>query len=118
MRATLRSLAFDPDPSTLPADASAFRVNARLTVGPADGPGDETFDVTVCSPEWLAQATRKTGGIYDARHHVIVTVESFDERAIHAWFATRVQDVEGNDWNEVGSLLGQLGFWEFEGYTP
>ncbi|OZB81673.1 MAG: hypothetical protein B7X32_16115 [Microbacterium sp. 13-71-7] len=118
MRAMLRSLAFDPDPRSLAADASAFRMNARLTLGPTDGPGDETFDVTVCTPEWLAQACRKTGGIYDARHHVIVTMEQFHERVLHDWFEARVRAVEGDDWSEIGNRLGRLGFWEFEDYTP
>jgi hypothetical protein len=64
MRATLRRLSFDPEPSTLPADEAAFVFNARLIVGPADRPGEESFDVTVCSPEWLAERSR-TEGIID-----------------------------------------------------
>lgn len=116
MHATLRSLVFDPDPSSLPADAAEFSTNARLTVGPADGPGEETFDVTVCTPEWLARACRGIGGIYDARHHVIVTLEQFDRRALHDWFQARVQRVEGDDWGQVGERLGRLGYWEFEDY--
>ena len=87
-------------------------------VGPADGLGDETFDVTVCTPEWLAQACRTRGGIYDARHHVVVTMEQFDERAMHDWFEARVRRVEGDDWNEIGNRLARLGFSEFEDYTP
>ncbi|MCA5894737.1 immunity 8 family protein [Isoptericola sp. NEAU-Y5] len=117
MRATLRSLDFDPDPGDLPADPSAFRFNARLTVGPDDGPGDETFDVTVCTPEWLSQACRASGGIYDARHHVVVTLDQFDRRVLRDWFVRRVQGVEGDNWSRIGHRLGRLGFWEFEDYA-
>jgi hypothetical protein len=54
VRATLNALDFDPDPRSLPDDPSSFVFLARLYVGPEGvlGPG-ATFDVTVCSPEWL-----------------------------------------------------------------
>jgi len=117
MRATLRSLSFDPEPSTLPADEAAFVFNARLIVGPADGPGEESFDVTVCSPSWLAQRGR-TEGIIDGLHHVVVAVASFDQRVLHTWFEARVNAVEGGDWATVAGQLGRLGSWEFEGYRP
>lgn len=118
MRATLRSLSFDPDPGGLPAEASAFSFNARLTVGPADGPGDETFDVTVCTPEWLSEACRMSDGIYDARHHVVVTLDQFDQRVLRDWFSRRVQLVEGSDWSQIAERLGRQGLWEFEDYRP
>jgi len=80
VRAALKSLDLDPDPSTLPGDPSEFVLLARMIVGPPDMPGEESFDVTVCSPEWLAKTCREVGGIYDARHHLVVRVEDFDKR--------------------------------------
>lgn len=68
MQAVLKRLELHPDPSTLPADAAAFSLHVRMIVGPSDSPGEESFDVTVCTPEWLAEACRKAGGIYNARH--------------------------------------------------
>lgn len=118
MRATLKSLHLDPDPATLPEDPAAFSLVARMLVGPADGPGEESFDVTVCTPEWLADACGKVGGIYDARHHLVVNVHDFDKRALHAWLAARVQDVEANTWGELGQRLSRLVHWEFEDYRP
>jgi hypothetical protein len=40
------------------------------------GPGEELFDVTIYTPEWLSVAAR--GGFYDAVHHVVVDFEAFD----------------------------------------
>ncbi len=114
MQAVLRSFALDPEPISLPADVAEFRMNARLIVGPADGPGEESFDVTVCSPQWLGQACRVSGGIYDARHHVVVDVGRFDQRALKEWFAARVRRLEGGDWGQIAERLGRLGYWEFE----
>jgi hypothetical protein len=77
MRAELKRVWLEPDPATLSGDPAAFALNARLMIGPADGPGEESFDVTICTPEWLSVAAR--GGFYDARHHVVVDFEAFDQ---------------------------------------
>jgi hypothetical protein len=79
MRFVLRRLELEPDPSTLPDDPTRFMMLARMIVGPPDAPGEESFDITVCSPEWLARACCKVGGIYNARHHVVVSFEDFDQ---------------------------------------
>ncbi|GAA1941060.1 Imm8 family immunity protein [Agromyces allii] len=118
MRATLRSLAFEPDPASLSAEPTEFSLHARFIVGPTDGPGDESFDITVCTPEWLARACSAAGGIYDARHHVVVNLDEFDKRAVHDWLALRVECVEGDTWAEIAERLGRLGHWEFEDYRP
>lgn len=113
--ASLRSVDLLPEPSSLPADAEAFCFLARLYAGPADGPGEESFDITVCSPEWLAARCRE-GGFLDARHHLVVDVERFDQHALRLWLEKRVQAVSGDTWTQVGEKLGRLGFWEFEDY--
>lgn len=118
MRAQLKSLDVDPDPSTLRGDPAEFMLLARMIVGPVDSPGEESFDVTVCSPEWLATATREVGGIYNARHHLVVNVDDFDVRTLRSWLTARVQEVTGESWPEISERLGRLGQWEFEDYRP
>ena len=116
VRATLRSIDLDPDPRTLPADPARFCFLARLTVGPADGPGEESVYVTVCSPEWLA-ARSAAEGLVDVRHHVVVTVDQYDAGRLRRWFSDRVSQTEGPDWWAVGLKLSRIGAWEFEDYT-
>jgi hypothetical protein len=116
MRAQLKSLDLDPDPATLPGVPAEFALRARMLVGPADGPGEESFDITVCTPEWLAQTCRKVGGIYNPLHHLVVDFEEFDKRALHALLAARVQEVQADTWTTVGERLARLGYWEFEDY--
>jgi len=118
MRAELKSLDLDPDPSTLSDDASEFSLLARMTVGPQDSPGEESFDITVCTPEWLAKACDKAGGVYSGRHHLIVNYKDFDLGALRAWLAARVQEVEADTWPQIGERLGRIGYWEFEDYRP
>jgi hypothetical protein len=116
VRAVLKSLDLDPEPSTLRGDPSEFALVARMFVGPLGMPGEESVDVTICSPEWLAKTCRAVGGIYDARHHLVVNVEDFNVQVIRAWLAARVQEVEADTWPELGHRLGRLGYWEFEDY--
>jgi hypothetical protein len=116
MRAAMKSLQFEPDPSTLPDDPAEFSLVARMLVGPPDTAGEESFDAIICTPEWLAEACRKAGGIYDARHHLVVDYAKFDQRAVRAWLSARVEQVEADTWAEVGERLGRFGRWEFEDF--
>ena len=96
MRAVLRDLIFSPDPRTLPGDPEGFVFGVQLLIGAADGPGEESFELTVCSPEWLAEQCR-SGQPVNGLHHVIVGWET---------------------WDGLASQLSFLGGWEFENYRP
>lgn len=118
MRAVLKSLDLEPDPSTLSGDPAEFSLLARMIVGPSDTPGEESFDLTVCTPELLATACQRVGGIYNQRHHLAVNFEDFDAHALRAWLEAGVQEVQAESWTEIGERLGRLGYWEFEDYRP
>jgi hypothetical protein len=106
---------FDPDPGSLPADPSQFAFRARLLIGPQGGTGEESFELTVCSPEWLAARSREVG-IIDGRHHAIVNRDRFDLAELRSWLERRVSSVEGSTWREVAERAARLGYWEFEDY--
>jgi hypothetical protein len=116
VHAVLKSLDLEPDPSTLSADPAEFSLLARMYVGPPDTSGEESFDVTVCTPEWIAEACRQHGGIYNPRHHLVVNFDQFDKRVLASWLAARVRAVQGESWAEIGERLGRLALWEFEEY--
>jgi len=99
VRARLHHVVFDPEPRTLPGDAASFAFSARLMVGPWDGPGQESFDLTVCSPEWLAQRCRTEP--VNGLHHVIVDWETFDERILQHWLEDRVHAVGASTWRGI-----------------
>jgi len=92
VRAELKHLDLEPDPATLPAEPESFSVIARMLIGPRGGPGEESFDVVVCSPEWLAARCREAG-LYDARHHRVVNVGQFDKRRLRTGLESRVNSV-------------------------
>jgi Immunity protein 8 len=115
VRAELKHLHLEPDPSALSAEPESFSFIARMLVGPSGSPGEESFDVVVCSPQWLAARCREVA-LYDARHHLVVDVEQFDKRQLRTWLESRVSNVQAETWRETGEQLGRLGQWEFEDY--
>ena len=112
----MRSLHLDPDPRELPDDPAAFAFLARLYVGPSDGPGEESFDVQVCSPEWLA-ARCSAEGFVDGRHTVVTTITTYTEQGLRSFLTRRVENVSGATWGEVAGKVARLGLWEFEDYS-
>lgn len=117
MRAVLRHLLLSPDPRTLPGDPAEFAFGVQLVIGPADGPGEESFELTVCSPEWLAERCR-SGELVNGLHHVIVGWDTYDEQVLRGWLEARVNAVEAATWDGIASQLRFLGGWEFESYRP
>ena len=117
MRAALRSLAsYDvEDLSSWVPDSAEWAVGIRILAGPDDGPGEESFDVTVGSLAWLASRVRRDG-VVDGRHHLFM--ESFDWPRLNSYIERRVQGCEGATWPEVAEKLARLGYWEFEDYQP
>ena len=81
--------------------------------GPDDGPGEESFDFTVCSVGWLADQVRRDG-LLDGRHHLIV--EFYDWQVLRDFIERRVWRCEGPSWPDVTEKLARLGHWEFEDY--
>lgn len=73
--ARVKDLELEPDPSALPGRPELFAFLARMVVGPPDSRGEELFDVTVCSPEWLAPGAGKWG----STTAMPFNVESFDK---------------------------------------
>ena len=92
-----------------------FSFHLRVIAGPQFEPGEESFDLTVCTPKWLLENHGKDDVII-GRHYLIVMEYSFDRivKAIRDFCDRCV----GNTWTEVAEKLGRLGYWEFEDYRP
>jgi hypothetical protein len=82
--------------------------------GPDDGPGEESFDMVVCTPNWIAKNLRDSGGILIGRHYLFI--EKYDITQIRDFILEYASSCEGNTWREVAERLGRLGKWEFEDY--
>ena len=85
----------------------------RLIAGPADGPGEESFDVLVCTPLWLRRAVT-VDGRQDGRHHLIV--DPMNLKLAADYLRRRFEEADAADWPTLAEKLGRLGRWEFEDY--
>jgi Immunity protein 8 len=114
MRACLRDV-HSPDADDLAAfspPTATFSLLVQMLVGPSDGDGEESFDVLVCSPDWLRHQADPVIG----RHLLIVS--GFKWGRIRSFLDEQVAACEGADWLEVVNKVGRIGRWEFEDYRP
>jgi hypothetical protein len=94
-----------------PADVSEW---VRVMAGPSDGPGEESFDVHVCTPTWLQREVARTGFIV-GRHLLIVDV--WDAAVVVNTLTGLFSGTFGGHWGDIAPKLCRIGFWEFEDYT-
>jgi hypothetical protein len=116
MRAEIRAIE-SPDvhdlPTYAPEHPEHFGFMLRLYVGPMDGPGEESFDIQVCTPKWLTHRYGEDATI-NGRHHLIVF--KYQWTAIEDFVREFVASCSGDTWREIASKLSRLGYWEFEDY--
>ena len=99
----------------LPADPLDFGLLVQIIVGPSDGPNEESFEVVVCSPAWVARRVVESGPLI-RRHHLVV--ERYDWKRISDFLMARIESVYADDWTSLAEKIGRIGCWEFEDYTP
>lgn len=87
----------------------------RMLVGPSDGPGEESFDVLVCTPTWLARTVAEHGPQV-GRHRLVVG--TLDLPAAETFLRRQIERLEAATWNELAAKVARLGYWEFEDYRP
>jgi hypothetical protein len=98
-----------------PTDQTCFSFLLQAMFGPEGDEGEESFDVVVCTPSWLAREVERKG-IVDGRHHLIVG--TFDLETIRSFLTRYANTCTGKSWQEAASKLSRLGKWEFEDYKP
>jgi len=117
MRAELKRL-HSPDVDELaefsPEQQTEFCVLIQAMVGPLGDKSEESFDVVVCSPSWIARRANEVA-VFSPRHHLVMT--RFDYEALRSYISEFCVSCEGANWEEVGTKVSRLGHWEFEDYS-
>ena len=116
MRAALKSVSTidGDDPSNFRPETDCFSIWLRLYVGPSGEEGSESFDVCVCSPDWLARQSESDGFVM-GRHHLVVNAYSFIP--LRSTLERLIGQCSGENWAEVAAKVGRIGQWEFEDYV-
>lgn len=98
---------YKPDPPDI------FLIQLRAIVGPKGAPGEESFDIKVCTPGWLADMC-EIEGFMIGRHYLVVA--SYDFPALKRIIAMLIESCSGTSWQEVAQKIARIGYWEFEDY--
>jgi Immunity protein 8 len=97
------------------APSGSFCVDVWVLVGPEDGPGEESFEILVCNPSYLADQLREDS-VMSGRHHLFVNY--FNRNMIEEYLRRSIERIEGATWVDVAERVGRIGHWEFEDYVP
>lgn len=115
MRAQIRSMR-SPDADLenhVLDDAEDFGLLIEIDVGSVGEFGDDTFQVMVCTPKWLAAQVHEHGPL-TGRHYVIV--EKYHFPTIRDFLTSKIESEEAPTWDELAERIGRIGKWEFEDY--
>lgn len=110
---SLYSLQVENLDSFAPEDPENFCVPVRVLVGPKGQPGEESYDIQVCSPKWLDSVCKREFFVV-GRHYLVVS--EYDFLRIRSVITRLVERVAGDSWDEVAEKLARIGYWEFEDY--
>lgn len=86
----------------------------RALIGPKGEEGEESFDVFVCSPEWLTDELKREP-IVSGRSRLIMS--AFDCDVVEAYVRKQIAFAAGKTWSEVAAKLSRWSSWEFEDYV-
>lgn len=96
-----------------PPDPERFSITVRAMVGPAEGEGEESFDINVCTSKWLEERLENETFVL-GMHRLFV--KAYDPPEIRKFITRTIERFSGSTWNEVAEKISRLAYWEFEGY--
>ncbi|MFF3225008.1 Imm8 family immunity protein [Nocardia suismassiliense] len=114
MKAELKHL-HSPDADLEKGPAPSDALFVQLMIGPADSPGEESFDLMVCTPE--ARDSVVDPSDPDSSRYLLV-LERIDPVLIKRYVEDFLKDIERPTWQELALAIGQLARWEFHEYRP
>jgi len=117
VQAELRGF-YSPDIAELesyrPEDGQSFNISITAFIGPADGPGEEMFQFTVCTAEWM-HANPPPKGFQFMRSTILLS--RWDYSTLERALTDLCAHTSADDWPTLAMRLSRYGHWEYEDYT-
>jgi hypothetical protein len=116
MRAQIKRF-YSPDidlESFVPTNHTKVGFLLQIMVGPENEVGEESFDVTVCTPGWL-QEHYANQAVVPLRHHLLI--QDYNYHSLTTSLRQLVERCVGDSWKEIAQQVGKIGQWEFEEYS-
>ncbi|WP_204044788.1 Imm8 family immunity protein [Acrocarpospora phusangensis] len=83
----------------------------EIYAGPHNEPGEERFQLTVCTPSALAEQLRRHPFLI-GRHWLFVP--ELRPAEVTRWLNDRIGVMEARTWTELAAKIGRIGQSEFE----
>jgi Immunity protein 8 len=114
MRAELKELFADGKylKDYQPDNPTCFSLLVRLQIGAEREEASDSFEITLCTPEWIKNASVVSpfiSGLFK------LIVPSYDYDALVNYLDAYCKNFEGDDWDEIATRLSFFGQWEFQG---
>lgn len=97
-----------------PEDPNDFGLSVRLMIGLENSTGAESFDILVCTPDWIKHQYEEERSVW-GRHMLIVLEYDFD--LIKTKIDRYIKSCTGDNWVAIAQQLSRIGAWEFEDYV-
>jgi len=97
----------------VPEDPKCFCIVVRVLIGPRGTEGDESFDIKVCTPQWLELEIERRRFLI-GRHYLFVG--DYRPEFIRATLTRFIEHCSGDSWQEVAKKISRIAYWEFEDY--
>lgn len=97
----------------IPEQKDNFCFLATMLIGEETVGGEETFDIIVCTPQWLIN-NHSVSDIIIGRHYLIVF--EYNYKRIVETLQKIVENSYAETWDEIALKIGRVGRWEFEDY--
>ena len=98
-----------------PDDPKCFSCALQLIVGVHNHGGGESFQLTICTPQWLEENYPEEDIVIGKN---LLIVFDFNRPRIVQWFNHFIERCTGETWADIAKQISYIGVWEFEDYQP
>ncbi|MBX3064001.1 MAG: immunity 8 family protein [Anaerolineae bacterium] len=96
-----------------PEDHVNFSCALQLLIGQHDKDGSESFQLTLCTPQWLVDNHAEEDVVVGRN---LLIVFDFNYQRIVRWLNRYIERCTGETWAEVAKRISYIGLSEFEDY--
>ncbi|SRR5258706_14875567 len=95
-----------------PENPKSFSCVLQLFVGPHNEGGEESFQLTHCTTQWLIENHSEEDVIVGKD---LLIVFDYNYPRIRQWITRYIERCTGETWAEVAKQISCISRWEFEG---
>src|SRR5258708_1895903 len=93
-----------------PDDPKCFSCALQLIVGVHNHGGGESFQLTICTPQWLEENYPEEDIVIGKN---LLIVFDFNRPRIVQWFNHFIERCTGETWADIAKQISYIGVWEF-----